>query len=112
MAILRLTTKVRLFLFDITNRKRPELTRNTNFYVLSIIHHIGRRTPSPPYHRRRYESPLRDHLLFDKERMHSTHYNNMRQPQPDSTINDNELSSLEYNQSRYRYTSDGENNFA
>ena len=48
--------------------------------------------------------------MFDQERIHTTRYNNMRQPQPDSTINDHELSSSEYSQSRYRYTSEGTNN--
>ena len=81
-----------------------------NYIIFIIEHYIGRRTPSPAYHRRRFAVTLRDQEVTDQDRVYSANYNSFGQPQPDSTINDIELSSAEYNHPRYRYTTDGKKN--
>ena len=52
---------------------------------------------------------MRDHELLERERVNHTRYSSFGQPQPDSTINDKELLSAEYNNPRYRYSSNGKN---
>ena len=61
----------------------------------------GRRTPTPPYHRRAYDSPATDRRSLDTFGLHSS-YGNVNHPMPNSAVNDLELRIPRYDQHRSR----------